>query len=243
MTYPPQGPQGPYNQGPQGPQGPYGNQGPYGPQGPYNQGPDAYPPPWAGGPQGGFPVGPPPPKSRTGLITSLIIVAILVVGGGGVGAYFLLSKDSKENGSGGGGGDRGPRAAAQTYVRELEKTLNTPLPEVDVKPLKPVTCSSDFAKMEDEIADAKEFGESTSATPGNESKVRIRLKEFETTSDGAKFTMTRREAGDDDTDSKHMTVAKENGDWKVCGIYDDEDGGSSSTSSTRRLPPNPIPTT
>lgn len=225
MTYPPNSP------------GPYGQQ-----------------PPWVSGPQGGFPVGPPPSKPRTGLITSLIIVAILVVGGGGVGTYLLLTKSDEDNGSGTGGGEgRGARGAAQTYVRELENALNTDLQDVDLSPLEPVTCGDDFGKMEDEIKDAKDSDESSSATPGNEHKVRIRMKDFEQTSDGATFTMTQKSVGDNDAQGKDMTVAKEDGDWKVCGIYDegehvpggsnqqDPPGGGSTHSG--EAPPNPIPTT
>jgi hypothetical protein len=220
MTYPPQ-PPGPYGQQP--PQGPYN-------QGPYNQGPYPYQQPntpWAQGPQGGFPVGPPPKKPRTGLITSLIIVAILVVGGGGVGAYFLLSNDKKDGGGGSGGNkDDGARAAAQTYVRELENALNTKLEDIDLAPLKSVTCGDDFAKMESELGDAQNSAESSSATPGNE-KVRIRMKDYQATSDGGTFTMTMTQAGNQSNkESRDMTVAKEDGGWKVCGIYAGQGGES-----------------
>ena len=250
MTYPPQPPgppQGPYGPPPPGPQGPY-NQGPYG-QDPYNQSPYQQQPPWAGGPPG-YPMGPPPKKSRTGLITTLVIVAILVVGGGGVGLYLLLSKDDAGAGSGQGGGEGGgARAAAQTYVLELEKTLNTPPQDIDLAKLKPVTCADDLARMEDELADAKDEGQSRSAEPGTEHKIRIRMKDFERTSDGATFTMTERVSGVQDTESKNMTVAKEDGGWKVCGAYGEDqsggggDNGGDGSSPSREIPPNPIPTT
>ncbi len=262
MTYPPQppGPPGPYNQGPY-------NQDPYN-QGPYNQGPPGQPP-WMQGPQGGFPPVGPPPKRRTGLITALIIVAVLVVGGGGVGAYLLLREDERGKGSGGSGDEGGgARVAAQTYVRELENLLNTPLPEVDPAKLEPVTCADDFAKMSDDIEDAKDVGKSASASPGNERKIRLRLKDFERTADGATFTMTERVVGDSDADSKDLTVAKEGGDWRVCGFFDagsSEPGGGSEPSgepsgepssepsggpgsedsdppASGEVPPNPFPT-
>jgi hypothetical protein len=250
MTYPPQPPgppQGPYGPPPPGPQDPFN-------QGPYNQGPNPYQPqpPWAGGPPG-YPMGPPPKKPRTGLIATLIIVAILVVGGGGVAAYLLLGRDDEAGkGSGQGGGEGGgARAAAQTYVLELEKALNAPVQEVDLGKLKPVTCGEDFAKMEDDLADAKGRGESTSAGPGDEGKIRIRLKDFERTPDGAKFTLTEREAGGGgDEQTRDMTVAKEGAGWQVCGLYEKgqsgggetgDNGGSSGSSPTRAVPPNPIP--
>lgn len=248
MTYPPQPPGPP--QGPYGPPPPGPPHDPYN-QGPYNQGPNPYQqPPW------GYP-GPPPKKPRTGLIATLIIVAILVVGGGGVTAYLLLGRDDEAGkGSGQGGGEGGgARAAAQTYVLELETALNAPVQEVDLGKLKPVTCGEDFAKMEDDLADAKGNGESSSAEPGDDGKIRIRLKDFERTRDGAKFTLTEREAGGGggsggDEQTRDMTVAKEGTDWKVCGLYakgrpgGGETGGndgSESPSPTRAVPPNPIP--
>ncbi|MPZ79348.1 MAG: hypothetical protein GEV28_02715 [Actinophytocola sp.] len=253
MTYPPQ-PPGPYGQQP----GPYGPQGPYH-QGPRNQGP--YPPqppqtPWGAGDQGGFPVGPPPAKPRTGLITSLVIVAILVVGGGGVGAYLLLGKDD-DTGSGGGGGDA--RSAAESYVGKLTTILNTDLQDIDLHPLQPLACAGDYEKLDEEIEDARDFSKSHSASPGDQPEVGLTMKDYEPTSDGATFTLTQT-VEDDDGDSRKMTVAKEDGDWTVCGLYRDEDedrpsptadngddhdgdGDGDRPSTSRRLPPNPIPTT
>lgn len=240
MTYPPQGP------------------GPYGPQqpDPYQQGPYGQQPPWAVGPQGGFPMGPPPKQPRTGLITSLIIVAILVVGGGGIGLYLLLNKEDQNNGSGDKAGEGGnPRTAAQTYVRELETALNTQLQDVDLAPLKPVACSKDFTQMSDQLEDAKDFDKTSSASPGTPDEIRIRMEDFKETSDGATFTMTEREVGGDDGDSREMTVAKEDDAWKVCGIFQDdtdsppstgEDGPSEdgpSQAPSGQAPPNPFPTT
>jgi hypothetical protein len=236
MTYPPQ-PPGP-------PQGPYG---PPPGQGPYNQGPNPYQPPW-GGP-GGYPMGPPPKKSRTGLIATLIVVAILVVGGGGVAAYLLLGRDDdagKDSGQGGGEGT-GARGAAQTYVQELETALNTPGEQVDLSKLEPVTCAEDLTRMKDEFTPAKGDG------PGAETKVRIRMKDFERTADGATFTLTRRVTpGGQEPDSRDMTVAKEDAGWKVCGLFsspggddngDGDSGGDETSSPSREVPPNPIPTT
>jgi hypothetical protein len=228
------------------PQGPYGQQ----PPDPYQQGPYQQQPPWAVGPQGGFPMGPPPKKPRTGLIASLIIVAILVVGGGGVAAFFLLNKDDP-NGPGGGGDDGGTaRSAAETYVRELENALNTELQDVDLAPLEPVACGKDFTKMSDELEDAKDFDRSNSASPGPPENIQIRMKDFKETSDGATFTMTEQEDGQDDPDTRDMTVAKEGGDWKVCGIYEEgsdgpptEDGPSPSQAPSGEVPPNPFPPT
>jgi hypothetical protein len=234
MTYPPQGP------------GPYGQQ----PPDPFQQGPYQQQPPWAVGPQGGFPMGPPPKQPKTGLITSLIIVAILVVGGGGVGLYFLLNKEDRNDGTGDGGSGEGgtARGAAQTYVRELENALNTKLQDVDLAPLEPVTCGKDFSEMSDELAEAKDYGESNRPAPTPE-KIQIRMEDFKESADGATFTMTEREAGDDDTDSRNMTVAKEGGGWKVCGIYENNGGGSPPTAEeggpsqapSGEAPPNPFP--
>lgn len=226
--------------------------------GPYNQGP--YPPqppqtPWGSGDQGGFPLGPPPSKPRTGLITSLIIVAILVVGGGGVGAYLLLGdKDDTEGGTGGGGD---ARAAAESYVGELKTILNADLQDVDLGPLQPLACAGDYEKIDEEVEDARDFSKSHSASPGDQPEIDLTMKDFETTSDGATFTLTML-VEDDDGDSRTMTVAEEDGAWAVCGLYrdededrpsttgngpDDDDGDDDRPSTTRRLPPNPIPTT
>jgi hypothetical protein len=259
MTYPPQPPGPP---GPPGQPGPYGQQpdpyqqGPY-QQGQWNQGPQPTTP-WTQGPQG-FP-GPPPQKKRTGLIATLIIVAILVVGGGGVAAYFFLIKDDTRGDGSGGNGDTGPRAAAQTFVRELEKAGNAKsVQDIDISPLKPVTCADDYGKLEDEVKDTKDAG--ASATPADH-EVRVRMKDFKRTADGATFTMTQRQTGDEKAISTKLEVLKEDGAWKVCGLYaapggeggDNGPGEPSSEApggggpgdedqpSTVEVPPNPIPT-
>ena len=241
MTYPPQQPPGP--PGPYGPQDPYGQQ-PYGQQ-PYGQGP-----PWAGG-QPGYPVGPPQKKSRTGLITSLIIVAILVVGGGGVGAYLLLKNDDKDSSAGGGGGSDTPRAAADSFTKAMSSALSTRLEDVDLKPLKPLTCAADYTKLTDSLDDARKYS-STSASAEPE-KTTFGVKDFKETSDGAAFTMTQKQ-GSDESDFRDMDVLKEQGAWKVCGLFKETDGGGSSgEGSSDSSPssggggnggiPNPIPKT
>jgi hypothetical protein len=247
MTYPPQppGPPGPFNQGPYG-QDPYN-------QGPYNQGPPGQTP-WAQGPQGGFPPVGPPPKRRSGLIATLIIVAILVIGGGGIGVYLLLTKDDPRGDGSGGSGDTGPRAAAQTFVQELEKAGNAPtIEDVDISPLEPVTCADDYAKLEDELQETK----NSQSNKPNDQQVRVRMKDFERTDDGATFTMTTRQTGEGDESSVKLSVAKEDSDWKVCGLYDSagpvepsEDGGPSDSPGSEdgdppvsgEVPPNPFPT-
>jgi len=255
MTYPPQQPPGPY--GPQDPYGqqqpPYGQQ-PYGPpQGQYGPGAPQgqYGPgtPWAGQ-QPGYPVGPPPPKKKTGLITSLIIVAILVVGGGGVGAYFLLKNDDKNNsGDGGGGGDT-PRSAADSYASALGTALSTRLENVDLKPLKPLTCADDFTELTDSLDDARKY-ESATQTPKPD-KATFGVTDFKETGDGATFKLTQK-VGTKENDPRDMDVLKEQGAWKVCGLFEDQDGGGSGGETSRGSGPssggdggaipNPIPKT
>lgn len=252
MTYPPQ-PPGPY--GPQPPynQGPYPNQGPYQQQGPYPQQPNV--PPWVGGPQGGFPMGPPPPKRRKGLIATLIIVAILVVGGGGVGAYLLLTReDDPEPAAGGGnGGDGDVRTVAETFVREFETALNTErIEDVDIGPLEPVTCGEDYTQMRDELEDARDFAETNSPAQGERAQVELELTDFTSDADGGAFTMTQSTDGEEGP-TREMTVAKEDDDWQVCGLYDEQDPTDEPTDDpgdetaderpTSRPVPNPIPTT
>jgi hypothetical protein len=231
MTYPPQGPYG------QQPPDPY-QHGPY--QQPYQQQPR-----WATGPPGGFPVGPPPKKSRTGLIATLIIVAILVVGGGGFGLYLLLNKDDPADSEG--GEDDGARAAADTYIRELETALNTEPKDADLSKLEPVTCSKDLSVMTDELDG--NTPESTGGSP-DEPEFRLVMKGFKETPDGATFTMDMRlsDAGDENTATqKKMTVAKDGDDWKVCGLYEGSDSppteDSPGQAPSGEVPPNPIPPT
>jgi hypothetical protein len=88
MTYPPQPPQQPYGYGQQ-------SQQPYPQQQPYGYGP----------PQG---YGPPPKKSKTGLIVGIVIGVVVVLGGGATALFLLLG------GSSGPSGD--PSSTAQKYV-------------------------------------------------------------------------------------------------------------------------------
>jgi hypothetical protein len=231
MTYPPQQP------GPYGPQDPYGQQPQYGQQPPpYGQQPQygqpQYGQPQYGqqpqqqwgepqwGQQPGYPVGP-PPKKKTGLITTLIIVAVLVIGGGGVAAFLLLKDD---NGSGGGSADN-PRAAADAFTKELGNQLSKNVEDVDLSDLKPLTCSSDFTKLNGELTDARDQASSATRKP-DAKQVTFSVSDFKETSDGATFKMTPKAAGESPEDPLDMTVQKQSSDFVVCGLYGKDDGGS-----------------
>jgi hypothetical protein len=241
MNYPPQ-------------QGPYGQQDPWGQQ--HQQNP--YPPqtpPWLGGDPGGFPSFEPDyKKPKTGLITTLIIVGILVVGGGGFGLWMLLSKDDDKNGGGGGGGDDGgtdARAVAEQYVDELEKVVNTDIADIDLSPLEPLTCADDFGQMENDIGDAQDAIESGSEAPTPPGTVEAGMKDFQSTENEATFTLTQTIDGDEGPDTE-MTMAKEEGNWTVCGLYDGgappesdpapEESEAPDPSGGNGQVPNPIPT-
>lgn len=249
MTYPPQqpgpyGPQDPYGQQPYGQQPQYGQQ-PYGQQ-PYGQ----QPPPQYGAPQWGqqpgFPVGPPPKKSRTGLITTLVIVAVLVIGGGGVAAFLLLKKDNGDAANSG-----TAREAADAYTKELGTQLSKKVGDVDLGPLRPLTCASDYKKLNDELGEARDSQESSTNAPDAES-VTFGISNFKESGDGATYDMTPKHDGKTE-DAISMKVQKESGHWVSCGLYDSSDrgdapgGGSSPTSGGGGAPngsiPNPIPTT
>ena len=258
MTYPPQQP-GPYGQQP----GPYGQQNPWGqpPQGQFPpQQPPSQTPPWLTNDPGGFPsFEPDPKKPRGGLIAVVVIVAILVLGGGGFGLWMLLSKDdsTSSGGGGGGGGETGSdaKAVAEKYVDELEATVNTKIEDIELSSMEPLTCSGDFERMEQEISDAQENGDSSATQPDS---IEVGMKDFESTEDKGSFTLTQKVDGEEGPDQK-MTMAKEDGDWKVCGLYgssrSDEPTGSDPTEAdpTEDEPaddgpvsggpvPNPIPT-
>lgn len=243
MTYPPQQP------GPYGPQDPYGQQQPYGQQ-PYGQQPQYGAPQQYGEPQWGqqpgYPVGPPPKKSRTGLIVTLIIVAVLVVGGGGVAAYLLL-KDK---------GDGTARAAADSYTKELGTQLSKPFESVDLTALKPLTCADDFQQLTKELDNAREIQESATQSPDSRT-ITFSISEFKETSDGATFKMTPKHNSETE-DTLNMRVVKESDKWVVCGLYDNEpqeqsppesrpssgsdDGGDDDGGIDTSIP-NPIPKT
>lgn len=237
MTYPPQQP--PSGQDPYG-QDPY-QQGSFG-QDPYGQ-------QWGGTQPGGFPVGPPPKKPKTGLAITLIIVAILVVGGGGVGAYLLLSKEDKSGDDTGGkhtpANANNARSVADKFVGEWETVLNTELADIDLKPLKPLVCSSDFKDLEDELDEVQDDAESVTNGPGEGDEVKLSIEDFEAGKTEGSFTMVR-EGEDEGKDE--LQLEKSNEGWQVCGLYekdgDDGGGGGDGTSSRNtELPPNPVPTT
>lgn len=250
MTYPPQQP-GPYGQ-----QNPWGQPPPQGP-GPFPQQPPSPTPPWLTNDPGGFPsFEPDPKKPRGGLIAVVVIVALLVLGGGGFGLWMLLSKDdstSNGGGGGGGGGEGGAdaRAVAEQYVEELEATVNTEIEDIELSSMEPLTCADDFQRMEQEIGDAQANGDSAPTRPGS---IEIGMKDFQSTEDKGSFLLTQKVDGKEGPDQE-MTMAKEDGDWKVCGLYD----GSSAPADPSEEPgedeptddgpasggqvPNPIPTT
>lgn len=244
MTYPPQQP------------GPYGQQDPWGrPQGPFPPQPPSQAPPWLTNGPGGFPsFEPDPKKPRTGLIVTLIIVGVLVLGGGGFGVWMLLSKDDPSPGGGGGGGDDGPdaRTVAEQYVSELEKTVNTPIEEIDLAPMESVTCGDDFERMDREIGDAQAAAREGSDAPEPPGTIEVGMTDFQSTADSGSFTLTQTVDGSDGPDTK-MTMAMEDGDWRVCGLYGSaapqepsaaEPTGSEPSAeepSGDRPVPNPIP--
>ncbi|HWM07485.1 MAG TPA: hypothetical protein VNP92_34565 [Actinophytocola sp.] len=201
-------------------------------------------------------MGPPPKKSRTGLIATLIILAILVVGGGGVGAYLLLSREDDPKPGGNGDTADSARAAADTYVKEMETALNTErVQDVDVSPLEPVACGEDYTRMRDEVEDARDFDEDATTSQEDRPRIEVSIEDFKADDESGSFTMTQIADGDEGP-TREMTVAKENGDWKVCGLYEDQEPSTRpsvepSEDSTdepddedsSRPVPNPIPTT
>jgi hypothetical protein len=103
MTYPPQpgqpAPQNPYGQQP-GQPGQYGQQPQPGQPGQYGQPPQYGQQPYGGQP--GYPGGgPPPKKSRTGLIIGIVLAAVLVLGGGSVAVWQLTKGDDSGKGASG----------------------------------------------------------------------------------------------------------------------------------------------
>jgi hypothetical protein len=239
MTYPPQQP------GQYGPQDPYGQQQPYGqqPHGQQPYGQQPYGQPQYGQAPWGQPGYPPQKKSRTALITTLVVV-VLVVAGGGVAAFLLLKDD------GSGGGDA--RAAADSFTKTMTTTLSTKFADVDIAPLKALTCADDYGRLDDELRSARDMD---SSPDDDGKKVTFGVANFEETSDGATFDMTIREGSK--SDEQPMDVVREQDRWVVCGLYEESsDGGSDSSAdaSTVERPsedggggngsiPNPIPKT
>ncbi|GAB3443674.1 Rv0361 family membrane protein [Actinophytocola sediminis] len=253
MTYPPQQP------------GPYGQQNPWDQpqpgQFPPQQQPPSQAPPWLSGDPGGyggFPgFEPEQKKSRGGVIAAVIIVAILVLGGGGFGVWMLVNKDdsSPSGGGGGGGEDKGgeARAAAEKYVEEMQTTVNSKLADIDLSALETVTCADDFERMDREIGDVQDSGEEAADNPP---EIKVGMADFESTEEKGSFTLTQSVNGKDGPD-REMTLGKEDDAWKVCGLYESDEGGDapepSQEESTDSEPsgdaptsggkvPNPIPT-
>lgn len=249
MTYPPQQP------------GPYGQQNPWGqpPQGgfPPQQQPPSQQPPWlSGDPGGGFPSWDQEPKKSKGpMIAVVVIVALLVLGGGGFGVWMLVNKDKDDpepTGGGGGGGGDDARAVAEKYVEELQTTVNTEISDIELSGMEPLTCADDFERMEKEIREVQDNGDLEGGQPGS---IKIGMEDFEASEEKASFTLTQK-IDEKDAPSRDMTMAKEEGDWKVCGLYgsnspdDDPTEESSPTDDPTDDPPasngeipNPIPTT
>lgn len=248
MTYPPQQP------------GPYGQQNPWGqqPQGQFPpQPPQSQAPPWLSGDPGGFPsFEPEPKKSRGGLIALIVVLALLVLGGGGVGVWLLMDKDKEEPGGGGGGnGGDDARAVAEKYVEELQATVNTKIEDIELSAMEPVTCADDFERMEKEIGDAQDSGDTAGGQAGS---IEIGMKDFESTEEKGSFVLTQTVNGKTGPDQE-MSLGKEDGAWKVCGLYaagssdPEEPQDPASTEAPADDPtgeapnsgavPNPIPTT
>jgi hypothetical protein len=222
MTYPPQQPD------------PYG-QNPYGQQPDYGQPPGYGQPPWAG--PGAYPVGPPPQKPRTGLIATLIIVGILALGGGGVGIYFL----TKGDGDGGPGavntGD--PRAVAESFADFMERGANSNGMDVTVTELKPLLCGEEYTTAEKEITRDQQRQQSSTRKPTKRSgddRYDVTVDDLKVDGDRGTFNLTARQAGDD-PDSQEFDLLRQDGAWKVCGLFKERDSPgrpSSSAPSSKR---------
>ena len=229
MTYPPQQP-------PPGPD-------------PYGQPPNPYGQQWGGTQPGGFPVGPPPPKPKTGLIAALIIGAIVLVGGGGAGAYLLLSKEDGDGGSEETAQNAGdPKTVAKKFATEFEKVLNADPEDVSLEPLKPLVCSGDLEKLQGEVEDQQDqdtpnTGPTTSRQEEDDVEAKVSVDDFRAEGDKAEFTLVVGYEGERDI-TEDATMAKADGGWQVCGLYDkdDDSGGGATESSNNGPPPNPVPT-
>lgn len=250
MTYPPQQP------GPHGQQNQWGQPQPG--QFPPQQQPPSQAPPWVAGGGGGYPgFDQQPRKSKGPKIALVVILVLLVLGGGGFGAWMLLNKDDDTKNTGGGGDGGGDaRAAAETYVRELQTAINTKIENIDLSALEPVTCADEFKLMEKQIGQAQQDGDVAGGDPGS---VEVGLKDFTSSGEKASFLLTQTVEGKKAPDHE-MSVAKENGDWKVCGLYEFDSSGQEDPSEgtptdeptdgpideppiSNEPVPNPIPTT
>jgi hypothetical protein len=189
---------------------------------------------------------PPPKKSRTPLITTLVIVAVLVIGGGGVAAFLLLKNDNNNSAS-----SATPRAAADSFTKELGTQLSKKVEDVNLAPLRPLTCASDYKKLNDELTDARRSNsdtDSTSTKSPNAEKVAFTISNFKETNSGATFDMTPKH-NQETEDPIQMKVQKENNNWVTCGLYGNnkEDSPTPPTSGNSNgdndTIPNPIPKT
>ncbi|HEX7305220.1 hypothetical protein [Lentzea sp.] len=254
MTYPPQQP-GPYGhqqpghgqQPPPGygqPQPGYGQQPPpppgygqqqgYGP-GPGQPGPYGQPQPGQPGPYGqqqpgfgGGYGGPPPKKSKTGLVVG-VVLGVLVLVGGGVTAAVLLTGDDEpksstaaaESGTNGGdtpaptskssssGGDSAAKDVAEEFTEIVLKGARAGNSNpADVKDL---VCAAEFPKLKTQSGKAQPSATAT-------------VSDVKTS--GSSGTFTQKLSGLVDPNNPGKTssgsivykLTKEGGDWKVCGI-------------------------
>lgn len=242
MSYPPQQP-GPYGPDPYGQQQPYGQQ-PYGqqPQQYGQQQPFGQQPPWGGQPQPGYPVGPPPPKGpRTGLIAALVIVGVLALAGGGVGIYFLTKSDGGSSNSGTGGtpaNSDDPQAVAQKFADIYETAVNSDLADFDVDDFKPILCGGDYDKVKKETERTIRLRESAHRKPSKRAeadRVEAGVKDVDVSGDHGTFKLTQTERDGHKLKDRDLKLQREDGDWRVCGLYREAE---SSASSARVTPPS-----
>jgi hypothetical protein len=171
-----------------------------------------------------------------------VIVGVLVLGGGGVAAFLLLKDDG-----GGGGSEESPRAAADSYVKELGATVSKSPADASLDNVKPLMCANDYDELNGELQEAKKEDDAKEQPD----KTTFSVSNFKEEGEGAKFDMTQKR-GADERDPLKMEVVKEDGNWVVCGLYqrDSSGEGTDSTSSSSGSDdgpantgsiPNPIP--
>lgn len=223
MTYPPQQP------GPYGPQDPYGQQNPYGQQPPqqYGQQPQ-YGGQW--GQQPGFPAAP-PPKKKTGLIVTIVLLVVLLAGGGFAAWWFLIKDDN--GGTGGGGDDGNPRAAADAYVKELAAAVSSAPKDATLDKVKPLMCADDYKELNDELQEAKKEDDAADKPDATT----FTVTNFKEEGEGATFEMTQKR-GDNERDPLKMDVKKEDGNFVVCGIYNESGGSEPGTETSGNSEPS-----